>query len=174
MRRLALMLGAVGVAAIGAAAWWRAHPRLGSSWVNRVVDPWLVGHGVVDRTAGEIGLVEHVGRKSGIVRVSPVHPVPTDGVFRIIVPLGLKSRWAQNVLAAGHCRLQVGAVVHELDEPMLVAPSMVVGLQPLASRVMGWLGFPHLLLHRLSEAPGILDAEPESGDVERHEELVPA
>lgn len=174
MRRLVLMLGAVGVAAIGAAVWWRAHPRLGSSWVNRVVDPWLVDHGVVDRTAGEIGLIEHVGRKSGIVRVSPVHPIPTDGGFRIIVPLGLESRWAQNVLAAGTCRLQVGAAVHELDEPMLVAPSMVVGLPPLASRAMGWLGFRYLLLHRFAEAPGTLTAEPKSGEVERLEEFVPA
>ena len=71
MRSSFLKLGAVGVVAIGAAAWWRAHPRLGSDLVNRVVDPWLVDHGVVDRTAGEIGLIEHVGRKSGIVRISP-------------------------------------------------------------------------------------------------------
>ena len=174
MRTSLLKLGALGSAAIAAAAWWRAHPRLGSAWVNRVVDPWLVDHDIVDRTAGEIGLIEHVGRKSGIVRVSPVHPVPTAGGFRIIVPLGLESQWAKNVLAAGHCRLRVGAVVHELDEPVLVAPSMVVGLPRLASHAMGWLGFRYLLLHRFAEAPETLVAEPESGEVERLEELVSA
>jgi deazaflavin-dependent oxidoreductase (nitroreductase family) len=121
-----------------------------------VADPWLVGHGIVGGSAGEIGLIEHVGRRSGTVRVSPVHPVPTERGFRIVVPLGLESRWARNVLAAGHCRLQVGDTVYELDEPALVPPSAIEGVPALARRVMDWLGFRYLVLHRLTEAPGTL------------------
>jgi deazaflavin-dependent oxidoreductase (nitroreductase family) len=157
MRRL-VGLGAL-AAAIGAAVmWWRGNRRFGASYVNRVIDPWLVRQGIVSKSEGELGLLEHVGRKSGLVRVTPVHPVATDTGFRIIVPLGEESHWAQNVLAAGHCRIQVGEVVHELDEPALVAPSSVEGLPPVAAKAMDWLGFRYLELRRFAEHPGTLEA----------------
>jgi deazaflavin-dependent oxidoreductase (nitroreductase family) len=174
MCRKFMLTGLIGSAAIGAAAWWRRHRRFGSGWVNRVADPWLVSHGVVDNSAEEIGLMEHVGRRTGAVRVTPVHPVATDDGFRIIVPLGLQSQWAQNVLAAGRCRLQVGDMVYELDEPVLVASSMVDGLPRLARRAMDWLGFRYLSLHRVAEMPGRLAADSGLTDVVRQEVLVPA
>jgi deazaflavin-dependent oxidoreductase (nitroreductase family) len=141
----------------GFAAWWRRHPRFGAEWVNRVADPWLVRQGVVSGSKGEIGLLEHVGRKSGTVRVTPVHPVRTPDGFRIIAPLGVESQWAKNVLAAGHCRLQVGEVLYELDEPQLVMASTVEGLPDPATRVMDWLGFRYLALRRFAEGPGTLE-----------------
>ena len=174
MRRSLVFIGAGGAAAIGAAAWWRGHRRVGSAWVNRVVDPWLVNHGIVDSTRGEIGLIEHVGRTTGVVRVSPVHPVPTADGFRIIVPLGVESQWARNVLAAGHCRLYIGETVYELDEPVLVVPSRVEGVPRLARHVMEWLGFRYLCLHELAEMPGRSAEGPRLTDVAHHGELVPA
>jgi hypothetical protein len=114
-----------------------------------------------------------VGRTTGVVRVTPVHPVPTEDGFRIIVPLGLQSQWAQNVLAAGQCRLQVGDVVHKLDEPVLVAPSMVDGAPRLAGRLMDWLGFRYLSLHRFAEKPDASAGDLRLTDV-LDEELVPA
>jgi hypothetical protein len=158
MRRSILILGGLGGLTLGFAIWWRKHRRFGTTWVNRLIDPWLVRHRIVDRSAGEIGLIEHVGRTSGIVRVSPVHPVPTSSGFRIIVPLGLESQWARNILAAGQCRLQVGEMVYELDEPRLVEPSQVVGLPFAAREVMTSLGFRYLLLHRFDDRPGRLEA----------------
>jgi deazaflavin-dependent oxidoreductase (nitroreductase family) len=125
-----------------------------------VVDPWLVRRGLVDKSAGEIALIEHVGRQSGTVRFTPVHPVPTEDGFRIIVPLGLESQWAQNVLAAGRCRLQVADVVYEMDEPVLVSPCAIEGLSRPVCRVMQWLGFRYLRLHRFAEAPGTLAGAP--------------
>jgi deazaflavin-dependent oxidoreductase (nitroreductase family) len=116
-----------------------------------------VRQGIISKSEGEIGLLEHVGRKSGVVRVTPIHPVPTETGFRIIVPLGEESQWAQNVLAAGHCRVQVGDVVHELDEPVLVAPSTVEGVPAIAGRAMEWLGFRYLALRRFAEHPGALE-----------------
>jgi hypothetical protein len=156
MRRSLFVLAVLASLMLGGITWWRRHPRFGSGWVNRVVDPWLVRQGIVAESEGEIGLIEHVGRTSGIVRVSPVHPVATENGFRIIVPLGLGSQWAQNVLKAGRCRLQVGEVVHELDEPMLVSPMLVEGLPLGVRRLMVWLGFNYLELHRFAEAPGTL------------------
>jgi hypothetical protein len=155
-RTLLVIVLALGSFLVGAAAWWRRHPRAGATWVNRVADPWLIRQGVVDKSQGEIGLIEHVGRKSGIVRVSPVHPVRTSDGFRIIVPLGLGSEWAHNVLTAGRCRLQLGAMVYELDEPMMISPMLVGEVPPVAQHVMQWLGFQYLQLHRFGEAPGTL------------------
>ena len=106
-----------------------------AAWVNRVVDTWLIRQGM--STSPDGGRAPRargpeVGDRQGLTR----HPVLPGG-FRIIVPLGLESRWARNVLVAGHCRLQVGDLVYELDEPVLVSPLLVEGLPPLARRVMG-------------------------------------
>jgi deazaflavin-dependent oxidoreductase (nitroreductase family) len=153
-----LIASAAAAAASAGVVWWREHPRFGSVFVNQTVDPWLVRNGIVDKSRGEIALLEHVGRRSGIVRMTPVHPVATDEGFRIIVPLGNESQWAQNVIAAGRCRIQVGDVIHEAGEPTLVAPSAVVDLPPFTARPMTWLGFRYLVLRRLSTGPGTLEA----------------
>jgi deazaflavin-dependent oxidoreductase (nitroreductase family) len=154
-KRLVIMAG---LAAMLAAfvAWWRGHQRFGADTVNRVVNPWLVEHGVAASSRGEIGLLEHTGRKSGTVRLTPIHPVRTAEGFRIVVPLGSESQWTRNVLAAGHCRVQVGDTVYELDEPRLVEPSEVDGLPAAAARAMGWLGFRYLCLRLFAEHPGAL------------------
>jgi deazaflavin-dependent oxidoreductase (nitroreductase family) len=157
MRRALSIGGVLGLIVIGAVTWWRRHPRAGSGWVNRVVDPWLVRSGVVEGSRGEIGLLEHVGRITGTVRVTPIHPVPTSDGFRIIAPVGVESQWAKNVIAAGHCRLQAGGVVHELDEPRIVMPSEVEGLPRPATRVMDWLGFRYVVLRQFAEHAGTLD-----------------
>jgi len=173
MRRVLFVVAVIGSLVLGGIAWWRRHPRSGSGWVNRVVDPWLVRQGIVVKSEGELGLIEHVGRKSGTVRVSPVHPVRTEHGFRIIVPLGLESQWAQNVLAAGRCRLQVADVVYELDEPTLISPMLVEELPVAARRLMVWLGFQYLDLHQFAEAPGSLTAVEGPAEIEAPE-LVPA
>jgi deazaflavin-dependent oxidoreductase (nitroreductase family) len=124
--------------------------------VNRIVDPWLVRQGAIAGSNGELGLLEHIGRKSGIVRISPIHPVWTNEGLRIVVPLGVESQWVRNVIAAGHCRLQVGESVYDLDEPRLVLPSEIDGLPRAATRLMEWLGFRYLVLRRFAERPGSL------------------
>jgi deazaflavin-dependent oxidoreductase (nitroreductase family) len=161
MRRLVIVLGLLG-GTIGAVAWWRRHSRIGAEYVNRVIDPWLVGRGIVEKSEGELGLVEHVGRVSGIIRVTPVHPVATADGYRIVVPLGAASQWAQNVVAAGRCRVQVGGVVHELDEPRLVSPIKVAGIPPIVAHFMDWLGFRYMLLHQFAEHEGTLAAQTSS------------
>ena len=174
MRRTLILLGVLGSLVLGAAGWWRRHPRFGSAWVNRVIDPWLIRQGVVERSAGEIGLIEHVGRTSGVVRITPVHPVATEDGFRIVVPLGFESQWARNVLRAGRCRMQLGEVVHELDKPVMVAPSAIDGIPPLAARLMEWLGFWYLSLRAVTTAPGTLAPASVAGQTVGQPELAPA
>jgi deazaflavin-dependent oxidoreductase (nitroreductase family) len=157
MKRILVGAGALAAAATGGVAWWRRHPRVGARAVNRLINPWLVRQGIADVTNGEIALLEHVGRISGTVRATPVHPVDTDGGVRIIVPLGTASHWARNVVTAGHCRLQRGDVVLELDTPRLVQPTQLDVIPRLPARLMTWLGFRYLLLRRFAEHPGTLE-----------------
>jgi hypothetical protein len=163
MRRQFIVLGLLG-GTVGAVAWWRRHPRIGARYVNRVIDPLLMRSGMIQRSEGELALVEHVGRVSGTVRVTPVHPVATADGYRIVVPLGAASEWARNVVAAGHCRMQGGGVVHELDEPTLVSPITVAGIPPVVARFMDWLGFRYLLLHQFAEHEGTLAVPTSAGE----------
>ena len=173
MRRLVFIAALASIAA-AALNWWRGHRRFGASYINRVVDPWLVRQGIVDKSEGELALLEHVGRRSGTTRVTPVHPVPTENGFRIIVPLGEESHWAQNVLTAGHCRIERDGMIYELDEPTLVSPKTIEGIPPFAAGVLDWLGFRYLLLRKFAEQPGTLPGEAEAIEaVEGTERLQP-
>jgi len=157
MRRPLFVVAALATLGGWFVTWWRRHPRFGSATVNRIVNPWLVRRGVPGASHGEIGLIEHVGRRSGTVRVTPVHPIRTAAGYRIIAPVGEQSHWARNVLAAGHCRLQIGERVHELDEPRLVPASAIDTMPRLAARAMDWLGFRYMVLHELNERTGTLE-----------------
>ena len=157
MRRIILGITLV-ASLVSTVVWWRRHRRTGSRFVNDVVNPFLLRHGVAGRTHENLGTLEHIGRRSGIRRLTMVHPVPTDDGFRIIVPLGEESEWARNVLAAGHCRLQVGDTVYELDEPALVEPGEVPEVPALFRWAQGRLGFRWFRLHQFAAAPGTLEA----------------
>jgi deazaflavin-dependent oxidoreductase (nitroreductase family) len=152
---LLLVLGGSLVAAFMA---WRRDRRLGSAFVNRVVDPVLVERGLSGRGASEIGTVEHIGRRSGTRRLTPVHPVPTADGMRIVVPLAERSEWARNVLAAGRCRIELHGMIHDLDQPVLARPADVPGL-PGPVRLVGTaLDTRYLLLHEVRQEPGSLVA----------------
>lgn len=159
MRRIIVVGAATAlVATVGATvAVWRRDPRVGSAFVNSVVNPRLVGRGLAGGAKSEIGTLEHVGRTSGIRRLTPVHPEPTPEGFRIMVPLGPHSQWARNVLTAGHCRLQLHDTVYDLDEPAMIPASEVHGLPSAVRRGMAALGFEYLTLRTFSSTPGALE-----------------
>lgn len=150
MRKL-VFLAAAAAGLYGVARWWRGHRRVGTDFVNRTINPWLERRRLIGGSRGELGLIEHVGRRSGIVRQVAIHPMPIEDGFRIIVPVGEQSEWARNVLAAGHCRLLVGDRVFELDEPVLETPAEVPGLPTPVRGLFEWLGFRYLRLRTLRE-----------------------
>lgn len=171
MRKL-IMFAAAAAGVYAFARWWRQNRRVGADFVNRIVNPWLERRGAIRGSRGELALIEHVGRKSGTVRRTPIHPVPTRNGFRIIVPIGERSEWARNVLAAGHCRLVLGDRIIELDEPVLETPSEVPDLPRPVRVLFEWLGFRYLRLRTFREArPGAVVPE-EDTILER--EAVPA
>lgn len=153
MRRL-FVLASTALGIYLAARWWRQHRRTGTNFVNRYINPWLDRHGFIAASRGELALIEHVGRKSGTVRRTPVHPVRTAEGFRIIVPVGGESQWARNVLAAGHCSMTIAERRYELDEPILETPADVPDLPRPARALFAWLGFRYLRLHIFAEVPG--------------------
>ncbi len=169
MRRLSVAIALI-ASVVAAVAWWRRNRRTGSRFVNEVVNPFLLRRGVPGQTRENLATLEHVGRRSGTRRLTLVHPVPTEDGFRITVPLGSESEWARNVLAAGHCRMQVGDVVYELDEPALIPVGTDDAVPAPIRWVQAQLGFMWLRLHRFAEAPGTLE-EPATAS---HGVLAPA
>ncbi len=136
---------------------WRRNPRVGTTFVNSVVNPRLVRRGLAGGRASEIGTLEHIGRRSGVRRLTPVHPEPTPEGFRVVVPLGPNSQWAQNVLAAGHCRLQLHDRVYDLDEPAMIPASEAEKLPWAVRGAMAAVGFQYLRLHTFASHPGRLE-----------------
>jgi deazaflavin-dependent oxidoreductase (nitroreductase family) len=136
---------------------WRRNPRIGTAFMNTVVNPSLVRRGLVGGGGSEIGTLEHVGRRSGIRRLTPVHPEPTLEGFRIVVPLGSHSQWARNVLAAGHCRLQLHDVIYDLDEPTLISAGDADDLPSAVRGAMSAAGFQYLTLRTFEAKPGTLE-----------------
>lgn len=163
MRRFVLLILGSFVLAVAATAAafafaWRRNRRLGSGFTNRVVDPILIRLGVVGGRRSELGLIEHVGRTSGIRRLTPVHPEPIPDGFRIVVPLAEASEWARNVLAAGRCRLQVHGVVYELAEPSLVPAGTVDDLPRPVRQLLAAAGFDYLVMKTRSAEIGTFES----------------
>lgn len=163
MRKLALIAGGLVAVGAGILVAWRRNPRMGTRYMNEVLNPALVARGISGAGRSELGTLEHVGRRTGIRHLTPIHPAATDDGFRIMVPLGPMSEWARNVLAAGHCRMQLRDVVYELDEPALLAAGEMGDIPGPVAWVLDRLGVHYLLLRRFAEAPGRLDAPEAEG-----------
>ena len=95
-------------------------------------------HGVVNKMtlylAGHAAFadLEHTGRKSGIVRHTPVRAFRSGDTVTIGLNFGRQSDWYQNIEAAGTCRIRMsGGRQLTLGAPVLV-PSP-------ATRNMPWL-----------------------------------
>lgn len=159
MRKIAVVLAvplAIGAVVVGAARIWRRDPRVGTAFVNSVVNPVLVRRGLAGNGRSEIATLEHVGRTSGMKRLTPVHPEATQNGFRIVVPLGKQSEWARNVIAAGHCRIHLHDQIFDLDEPAMVDAGEVKDLPWPVRRVMAALGFKYLNLRTFAAHPATL------------------
>jgi hypothetical protein len=88
--------------------------------MNERVNPWLLGHGYPGSEHAEIGTLEHVGRRSGALHFTPVHPTIRDDTVFVPAPMGVGSQWAMNVLRHGRARLQVHEELLDLDRPELI------------------------------------------------------
>ena len=64
--------------------------------------------------------LEHVGRKSGTVRHTPVRAFRSGDNVVIGLNFGRQSDWYRNIKAAGTCRLRLGREQLTLGPPVLV------------------------------------------------------
>jgi deazaflavin-dependent oxidoreductase (nitroreductase family) len=91
----------------------RALARLNRVGLNRIIQhiaPWFPG----------LGLVLHVGRRSGRVYRTPVNLFTADGYYTVALTYGAGADWVRNVLAEGGCR-----IVHRGKEVRLAGPRVV-------------------------------------------------
>ena len=64
------------------------------------------------------GIVEHVGRRSGTVRQTPINVFRRrSGDYVVALTYGADTNWVRNVLAAGSCRLRTRGRWVELGAP---------------------------------------------------------
>ena len=64
--------------------------------------------------------LEHTGRKSGVVRHTPVRAFRAGDTVIIGLNFGRQSDWYQNIKAAGTCRIRLGSERLTLGAPVLV------------------------------------------------------
>lgn len=74
------------------------------------------------RFAGRLAFadLEHVGRRSGTVRHTPLRAFRTDDRVVIGINFGRESDWLKNIRAAGGCRMRLGDERLELGAPRIV------------------------------------------------------
>jgi hypothetical protein len=124
------------------------------TFTNRSVNPWLMEHGIPGSATAEIATLEHVGRQSGVTYFTPVHPTIHEETLLVPAPLGDGSQWAQNVLHAGHARLQFKEMLYDLDAPVLV-PIAATGLfPPRVAEPFDRMGWRYVQFHVAATVPG--------------------
>jgi hypothetical protein len=135
--------------------------RRGPEWLRRFVteryNPVMLRLGLIGGKRSAYGLLEHTGRHSGTVRRTPVLPHIVGSHALIPLPYGRGVDWVQNVLAAGHCRLQLHEHVIELDEPQVRHPSEVEEVPDWRKLSVSGVPMEYLRLRVFSRRPGTLD-----------------
>jgi deazaflavin-dependent oxidoreductase (nitroreductase family) len=91
----------------------RAVARFNLVATNRVV-------GLVAGRLPGFAIVEHIGRRSGQARSTPVNLFRHDGRYVVALTYGRDSQWVRNVLAAGGCEVRTAGRRVRLDAPEVV------------------------------------------------------
>jgi hypothetical protein len=131
-------------------------------FMNERLTPILLSRGATNGTRNGIGVVEHVGRKSGTVRRTLIHPVLLDGRVAIPLPYRDQGQWTRNVLAAGCCRLQFRDQVYSLTAPHVLRADDIDGLPAFERWIAKAISGDCLVAEVSSVVPGrfeALDAE---------------
>jgi len=81
-------------------------------------------------------VLHHKGRRSGKEYATPLGVAPIDGGFVIALAYGEDVDWLKNVLAEGGARIQIKGETYVVIEPEVRDISAVLGLLPVAWRVV--------------------------------------
>lgn len=110
------------------------------------------------RGVGRRALVdlEHVGRRSGAVRHTPLRGFRFGDEIVVGLNFGVESDWYKNVRAARSARMRLGADVLDLGAPRLVVIADAAGRMP---RWFHW-GLRHLVRTRHCVVFPVVDQHP--------------
>ncbi len=108
---------------------------------RRALNPVVTGLGLAGARRSPIGLVIHVGRRSGRTHETPL-AVHRRG-DELLVPLtyGPGARWCLNVLAAGSCRVRLDGAEVMAARPRVVGREALPRYLGLAYRLVGMRDF---------------------------------
>lgn len=122
--------------------------------MNERINPWLLERGYPGSERAEIATLEHTGRMTGALHFTPVHPTVREEAVYVPAPLGVGSQWAQNVLHAGHARLQLHDELYDLDRPELIGVAES-GMVPAAvAAPFDRMGWRYVRFHVAGRVPG--------------------
>jgi deazaflavin-dependent oxidoreductase (nitroreductase family) len=87
-----------------------------------------------------MGILEHVGRKSGKQYRTPLNVFPTDDGVAVLLTYGPNRDWLKNILSAGGGRMRRYGKTFELTEPHVMpkadaAPSVKGLWQPIFAQL---------------------------------------
>lgn len=93
-------------------------PRRMAAFATRYVNPLMI------RLVGHFSIVdlEHVGRRSGTVRHTPLMAFRDGDVVIVALTYGPDVQWLGNIRAAGGCRMRMGDAVLTLGAPQVLGP----------------------------------------------------
>ena len=135
-------------------------PEPWPDWYRRLVrrtNPIAYRVGLVGGRRSPLASVEYVGRKSGTLRRTPVWAFVTSDHAIVGLPYGRDVNWARNVMASGHCRMQIHGQVYELDEPQVRGSAELTELPEWRKRQFSST-MEYLRLRVFRVQPGTLDS----------------
>jgi deazaflavin-dependent oxidoreductase (nitroreductase family) len=92
-----------------------------------------------------MGIVHHVGRKTGRQYRTPVMVFRRDNRMIIALTYGRKSEWVQNVLAQNGCEIETERRMLRLSEPRLIRDEQRQAMPPMVRFALGVLNVPDFL-----------------------------
>ena len=156
MKRMIRLLAITGIA-IGA-IWFERIRRRGDlpGLITHRFNPIVMRLGLAGGRRSPWAIVEHVGRRSGVVHRTPMSMIASARADHVYVRLsyGADVDWVRNVKAAGHCRVQSHETIYELDEPAVVAASENLLIPSALRAALDRAGRTYLRLHILERVPG--------------------
>jgi deazaflavin-dependent oxidoreductase (nitroreductase family) len=135
--------------AIGALLVARTNRREGlRGFVTHRFNPLVMRLGLAGGRISPWAIVEHVGRTSGTTYRTPIYARAAGDHFFARLTYGRDVHWVKNILAAGHCRIQVHGTIFDLDEPAVIPANENPMVPPWARNALA--SRTYLRLHVLS------------------------
>lgn len=101
-------------------------PLAATPYVSRYANPLMIRLAGI----GWLADLEHVGRRTGTVRHTPLMAFRDGGRVTLALTYGPEVQWLKNVRAAGRCRMRLGRQLLELGPPRRLATAEGVARMP--------------------------------------------